>query len=159
MSVACFGPHELSNLCAACASKTGRPVQSFFPAAARYSQDNTACFAYQYKEDEDAEPVEAEELQATLPSKVDFERARLTARLLRYNLVANNGRDFADAESLAACAELCEAVGEKEKAAAIRSELAPSACCRDPEVRGGRCSNCGTYVSDEAGLPQGDNEG
>lgn len=159
MSVACFGPHELANLCAACAAKTGRPVQSFFGAAVRYSQDNTACFAYQYKEEEEAEPVEREELQALLPSKVDFERARLTARLLRYNLVANSGRDFADSESLDACVKLCEAVGEREKAEAARAELKAPACCADPEVRGGRCSNCGTWVSDGSEMPQGDNEG
>lgn len=32
-------------------------------------------------------------------------------------------------------------------------------CCNDPQVRGGRCENCGTWIDDEPDLPQGDNEG
>jgi hypothetical protein len=97
-------------------------VQDFFGAAVRYSQDNTACYLYTYKEEDDADPTSAEDLQACLPSQVDFERAALTARLLRYNLIANDGRDFGDAKSFTACAELCEAVGEAKHAMDAREE-------------------------------------
>ncbi|NIV34082.1 MAG: hypothetical protein GWN58_32940 [Anaerolineae bacterium] len=144
MSVVHFGPHELANLCAACAAKTGRPVQDFFPAAARYSQDNDACYCFTYAHHgEEPEPVTAEDLQASLPSQADFERARLTARLLRYNLVANSGRDFADKGSLEACAKLCEAVGEEKQAAKARADLKPGECCKAPQLYEGLCQNCG----------------
>jgi len=114
MSVICYGPHELANVCAACSAKTGLPVQSFFKAAIRYSQDNVACYLYNYREEEDADPVTSEDLQAYLPSQVDFDRAALTAGLLRYNLVSNDGRDFGDVESLEACAVLCEAITRRK---------------------------------------------
>jgi hypothetical protein len=33
-------------------------------------------------------------------------------------------------------------------------------CCNDPQVRGGKCENCGTWIdNDQTDLPQGDNEG
>jgi len=163
MSVVCFGAHELANLCAACAAKTGRPVQDFFGPAARYSQDNAACYAFTYAHHGDEpDPTEVEDLQACLPKQANFERARLTARLLRYNLYANNGRDFGDRYSLEACALLCEASGEAEQAAKARAELMPTSCCANPEVRGGCCANCGEWTEEaQAGhdLPQGDNEG
>jgi hypothetical protein len=99
-------------------------VQTFFPAAVRYSQDNAACYAFAYAHHgEDPEPTELEDLEACLPRQVDFERARLTARLLRYNLYSNNGRDFGDRASLEACATLCEGAGEDEQAAKARADL------------------------------------
>jgi len=33
------------------------------------------------------------------------------------------------------------------------------ACCREPQVRGGCCVNCGTWTETGSNLPQGDNEG
>lgn len=32
-------------------------------------------------------------------------------------------------------------------------------CCSDPCIRGGRCDNCDTWVSDNHNISQGDNEG
>lgn len=32
-------------------------------------------------------------------------------------------------------------------------------CCRDPQVRGGKCINCETWIEDRVNLHQGDNEG
>ena len=32
-------------------------------------------------------------------------------------------------------------------------------CCADPQVRGGRCENCGEWMESGADMPQGDNEG
>ena len=91
------------------------------------SQDNLACYLFTYQEEDDEDTTEADELQACLPSKVDFEAASRVARLLRYNLVANDGRDFGDKESLEACATLCEAAGETDRAEAARKDAAKAA--------------------------------
>jgi hypothetical protein len=36
--------------------------------------------------------------------------------------------------------------------------VASVSCCREPMVRGGRCENCGAWISDESEMSQGDNE-
>jgi len=113
MSVICFCEHELGNLCAAAAKARGAPIEEFVKAAVDYSVDNAACYNYAYRHHgEDADPCDAATMMCCLPPEPDEERAKLTARLLRYNLVSNGGRDFVSDKSLAACNKLCAAVGE-----------------------------------------------
>lgn len=42
---------------------------------------------------------------------------------------------------------------------AQRVAAARVSCCREPQVRGGCCTNCGQWLESGSNLPQGDNEG
>ncbi len=113
MSVICFCEHELGNLCAAASKATGEPVGGFIRAAVYYSVDNAACYNFTYRHnDADADPADPSTMESYLPPEPHVGRAKRTAKLLRYNLYANCGKDFISDESHAACMKLCEAMGQ-----------------------------------------------
>lgn len=120
MSVICFCEHELGNLCAEAAKRSGEPVEEFIKAAVDYSMDNSACYNYTYHED--ADPAEAATVKCYLPQEPNGERAEGTARLLRYNLVSNGGRDFVSDKSEAACHAFLDAMS-LERAMPHRKKL------------------------------------
>lgn len=91
MSVVIFGAGELGNLARAGA----RDAENFLrlcEVAAVYSRGNARCFMAQYPSDKEV-PVTAAEIADAAPDEpaVNLEQARMTAQLLDYNLIKNDG--------------------------------------------------------------------
>ena len=110
MSVSHFDSEELGNL-AACAvggslaSDDGkRRLQRYCEGLALFSIANTQAYRATYPNDtEPAQHYTAEEIYRASRRTAhgpDHKRASLTAVLLHYNMIANDGRDFATTEVL-----------------------------------------------------------
>jgi hypothetical protein len=104
MSVHHYDPQELANLALTSAHRggNGAALESLFDLMAMLSSANGRARAMSYPEEGEPLAWSRDEISraAKTITRPDEEAARKTLALLRYNLVANNGTDFATVEAL-----------------------------------------------------------
>lgn len=122
MSVIHFGPGDLANVASVAignyASDDGkRALDRAIGALALYSAENARAYGESYQAD-GAQGWTAEQIRGYVRPSANVSQLRdacSTIELLRYNLIANNGADFASAETLSALLSLALGIARRTR--------------------------------------------
>jgi hypothetical protein len=102
VSVIFFDAEELGNvarvLSPGASSYDERVFRNYCEALAHYSAANAAAYRQTYRDEQDTRGHTADEIAHAAPGPVSMSlpKAVQTVRLLHYNAIANDGRDFAE---------------------------------------------------------------
>ena len=124
MSVIHYTPSELAAVASLAAGNTAsdegkRRLSRYLDALAAYSAANTACYVATYREQAPswtAEDIRREVRAALMPDLIRLALSTLDG--MQYNLVANDGTDFATTETLRCVLDLTQAIARRTRAPA-----------------------------------------